>query len=102
MKEQLREESSWHVSQLLQFERQVSELDKRKTELRIEMVELELEKTTKLEESEKKYKELQDSFTQWQMVTNESQNNWEVQLQQHKDELEEVRKANLLTQCVVF
>lgn len=90
LKEQLRRESSQHMSELVQFEKQVAELDKQKTELRIEIVELELEKTAKLQECEIKCRELQDKLRQQELVVNGSQSTWEVQMKQLTDELEEV------------
>lgn len=91
MNEQLRKESSEHVSQQSNWEQQFFDLDKQVTELKMVVVEFELEKASKQQNFEQELKELQEKISKQQKLYDEEHAIWMNQVCQLKAEVEEVR-----------
>ncbi len=82
--------SSQHASQQLRLENQIAQLDQQQTESKIEIVEMELLRTMRLEECEKECKELRNELTEQEIVMAKSQAIMAAQIEQLKTEIEAV------------
>lgn len=92
LKRQLSEESLQHTSKLSNLEGKIAQLDSQGTELKMQIVEMELQREMKQQEFEKAYKKFQDKLAEQEGLSCQNQSVWEEQLNQLKMEIEDVSR----------
>lgn len=89
LNELLIKESSLHASDCLNGERKLAELDKQGTELKIQVVELELEITMKQQEHDKECQEIQNKLLKQEQLASDYHASWLNEVNQLKVVIEE-------------
>lgn len=92
LKRQLSEESLRHTSELSNLEGKRAQLDHQGTELKMQIVEIELQREMKQQEFEKAYKKLQDKLAEQECLSCQNKSIWEEQLNRLKMEIGDVSR----------
>lgn len=91
LKEQLSRQSSQHITRLSELERHITELDRLKSNLKMQIVELELEKASFQHEQDMKVGELEEKLSRQVELASASDTKWKDQIKRLEAEIEEVR-----------
>lgn len=90
LKDELNQQSLHHASVVATLERQISQLDQRGADLKMQIVEFELEKVASHQEHDIQTKKLQTKLLQLENSINADSANWSDQVKKLEAEIEEV------------